>query len=194
MDKLWFYAVGGTDKQGPISESELRARLQNGSISASDLVWTDGMASWKSAGEVSELTTVESPSPFASPAPVFAPAATAQPTGSRAALPEGITGWMSFVAIVHIISGVIGSIGCISLVYTIFMILSGAGLYGARNALQNITTVDAALVPFFEKLRFSMKMLGISYIVIAVLVAISFALFGAAIIAAIASASGGLAQ
>lgn len=194
MDKLWFYAVGGTDKQGPIPESELRAKLQSGSISVLDLVWTDGMASWKSAGEVPELTTVASPAPIAAPEPASAPAATTQATGTRAALPEGITGWMSFVAIVHIISGVLGSLSCVGIFYSIFMILSGAGLYSARSMLQNVTTVDSTLVPFFEKLRFSMKMMGIGYIVIAVVFVIMFALFGAAIIAAIASAGSGFAQ
>ncbi len=50
----WYYSKNGT-QLGPVEESELRAKLGSGEISAADLVWRDGMSDWLAAARVAEL-------------------------------------------------------------------------------------------------------------------------------------------
>lgn len=42
----WFYAQGGQQK-GPVSDQELQALVQAGTITSATLVWREGMADWK---------------------------------------------------------------------------------------------------------------------------------------------------
>jgi hypothetical protein len=61
----WYYSKNGT-QLGPVEESELRAKLGSGEISAADLVWKDGMPDWLAASRVAELNVAVSP-PTAAP-------------------------------------------------------------------------------------------------------------------------------
>lgn len=47
----WFYSKNG-QQLGPITEQELAAKSKNGEVSATDLVWKEGMSDWKPLGEV----------------------------------------------------------------------------------------------------------------------------------------------
>ena len=38
MDNQWYYARNGADRQGPVTESELRSLLAQGRLLADDLV------------------------------------------------------------------------------------------------------------------------------------------------------------
>lgn len=60
--KYWYYAELGQQK-GPIAENEFKTLIESGVISATTLVWTDGMKEWQLAGTVENLVT-----------PTFAPA------------------------------------------------------------------------------------------------------------------------
>lgn len=62
----WYYSKGGT-QLGPVEESELRAKLGSGEVSAADLVWRDGMTDWLPAAKVAEFA-VQSPLPAATSA------------------------------------------------------------------------------------------------------------------------------
>jgi formylglycine-generating enzyme required for sulfatase activity len=89
MQVEWWYASGGTRK-GPISTDVLRQKLLNGSVTTSDLVWTEGMSEWTAVCNVPVLnkmiqalppelpkTAVSRPSePFVAtePSPLVAPA------------------------------------------------------------------------------------------------------------------------
>ncbi len=53
-DRVWYFAVGG-NRQGPISEDDLHARIASGEIKADTLVWNSGMADWARAGTVPGL-------------------------------------------------------------------------------------------------------------------------------------------
>jgi hypothetical protein len=53
-DRVWYFAVGG-NRQGPISEDELRAKIASGEIRADTLVWNSGMTDWTRAGAVPGL-------------------------------------------------------------------------------------------------------------------------------------------
>jgi len=72
----WYYSENGQQK-GPVSESDLRALVQRGTVRDSDLVWREGLGDWIPVSQATELA--ESPSPQgAVPAPATAggPAAT----------------------------------------------------------------------------------------------------------------------
>ena len=61
----WYYSKNGT-QLGPVEEGVLRAKLASGEVSATDLVWRDGMTDWLAAARVPELNVV-APSPVAPP-------------------------------------------------------------------------------------------------------------------------------
>ena len=50
----WYYSKSGT-QLGPIEEAELRTKLSSGEVSATDLVWRDGMPDWVPVAKVAEL-------------------------------------------------------------------------------------------------------------------------------------------
>lgn len=84
----WFYGIGG-QQYGPIDEVTLSARIATGEIGPQDLVWNEGMDTWKPLHEVRHLAptgndsqsqdshdqTPEPPQPsYAPPVEVKAPA------------------------------------------------------------------------------------------------------------------------
>ncbi|MFH0954337.1 MAG: DUF5362 family protein [Verrucomicrobiota bacterium] len=157
MDKLWFYAKGGsTDRKGPIPEYELRSLISAEQLSAADLVWTDGMGSWVPVSTLPQLLS-------AAPA-----AAAARPT-QGSPLPAGLLGWMTFVGVMNIVGGVFNCLGCVGIIVGVFMIISGAALLTAKGALERVGQVDPALDLFFLKLKTFMQMGGVATIIVIVL-------------------------
>lgn len=62
----WYYSKNAA-QLGPVSLDELRSKLASGEISGTDMVWREGLADWKPASEMAELSV--SPAAVA-PAPV----------------------------------------------------------------------------------------------------------------------------
>jgi hypothetical protein len=56
----WFYGKEG-QQYGPVDEVTLRARAATGEIGPGDLVWREGMDSWKPIAEVPELAGIGQP-------------------------------------------------------------------------------------------------------------------------------------
>jgi hypothetical protein len=54
MPHEWYYARGD-QKQGPITDQQLRALATSGELQHTDLVWTEGMAEWRKASSVKGL-------------------------------------------------------------------------------------------------------------------------------------------
>lgn len=62
MEPVWYYAVNGATT-GPITLADLRAALAAGKLSASDLVWKEGMGDWVPARTVPDLVPAAPPPP-----------------------------------------------------------------------------------------------------------------------------------
>lgn len=69
----WYFAKQGK-QEGPVDLATLQGKLQNGEIAPTDLVWKEGMAEWKPAGEVPELAP-----PAAASSPSITPSGGATP-------------------------------------------------------------------------------------------------------------------
>ncbi|HBA84446.1 MAG TPA: hypothetical protein DCZ95_10165 [Verrucomicrobia bacterium] len=179
MERLWHYArKGSEEKIGPVSAGEIRNLIQYGGVPPDELlVWAEGMEEWQPASSFPELCTPDIPVPVPAPA-------------SGVPLPDGLLGWMSFVGIMTVISGVISCLGCISVISGILMIIAGSALLSARSALEQISRVDESLRPFFDKIRTFMQMSGLVYIVTLLLALLMFFVFFSVIIGAMAAAMG----
>ena len=53
-NRSWFFASQGK-QQGPYPETQLRAFIANGTVTAETLVWSEGMAGWQRAGDIPGL-------------------------------------------------------------------------------------------------------------------------------------------
>jgi len=177
MEKLWFYTKSGsTEKQGPISEAELKQHIGSGEITIHDLVWSEGMSNWMSLAHIPELKS----------------ALPAQGTTAGVPVPEGLVGWTGFVGVMNIVGGIFSCISCFGIITGIFMIIGGAALMAAKNALAGVASVDASLGTFFQKLKTFMQMMGIMYIISLIGLVIIF-VFYFSMFAAVLAAAGGAA-
>ncbi|PPU38285.1 RDD family protein [Xanthomonas arboricola] len=64
----WYYADAQRERQGPVDTDTLRARLSDGLIDASSLVWREGLPQWVALGEVAAELGVDTAVPMP-PAP-----------------------------------------------------------------------------------------------------------------------------
>ena len=180
MDKLWYYTQGAAqEKKGPVPEAEIKALVAAGQIHAADLLWSEGMANWAHLRELPQLLSghVTLPSPAAASSQVFL---------QQSAVPEGLTGWMTFMGVMSIIAGVFQCLNCIGIIVGIPTIVAGTALLAAKNSIATVTNVDPSLNLFFNKLLTFMKLSGIVYIVGFIMVIVFFVLYFGVIAAAIA--------
>ena len=184
MDKLWYYTQGASqEKKGPISEAEIKSLAADGQIHATDLLWTDGMANWAPLSALPQLQS-------SSPSMAVASTATPEAMLNQTPIPEGLTGWMTFMAVITIIMGVFQCLNCIGIVIGIPTIIAGAALLAAKNAIANIHSVDSSLDVFFNKLKSFMQLSGIVYIVSFIAIIVIVVLYFGVIAAAIAGKVG----
>ena len=79
-------------------------------------------------------------------------------------VPQGLTSWMTFVAVMKMIHGVIMCLTCIGAIAGVPKIISSVNFLNAKNMLAAMPSVDPAMLPFLEKLRVGFKALGWSII------------------------------
>ena len=176
MEKNWYYSADGQAKIGPVPEHELKRLFTGNQIPASTLVWSEGMANWVTASNVAALRASAEPVGSA-PVAKFGVAPTSILPPAADELPAGLSGWMTFVAIMHIIGGAFACLSCIGLIYGIPMIMGGTALLGAKNLLVTMPSVDANALPFLEKLRSSFKLTGWSYILMMIFTVIMLVVY-----------------
>jgi hypothetical protein len=103
MEKNWHY-INGDKSFGPVSLPELKSVLSRMPQPKEVLVWREGFADWRFAGDVSELAWTVPP-PLLPPVKLPASSTVSQPMTSRDHLsqkrndPVGIGGWLLLVAI-----------------------------------------------------------------------------------------------
>lgn len=99
----WYYSKG-TTQLGPVSDPELRAKLASGEVSATDMVWREGMANWLPVSIVDELRVMRNTvgtSPYATP---MVPGAVPMPPAPTSGL-----------AIASLVCGIMGLVTCLFL-------------------------------------------------------------------------------
>ncbi len=171
MECPWYAAHKQTgEKAGPFSQEELKALLESGQFSPEDMAWHEGWTAWKPLREIAE---------FSAQPPSLPP--------ERMDLPPGLLGWMNFVGVMNILSGLVSCLGCVSAITGILMIISGAALLSAKSALESVQTVPSTLSPFFDKIRLFMIMSGVIYISLLAGLLIAALFFSSVILAALAS-------
>jgi hypothetical protein len=181
MERQWYYVIGGKEKAGPISETELRQRIQTGQVQPADLVWSEGMGNWEAASQVPSLMGgggAPSPAPAAAYSPVQAPYGAAAAGGYGGdAIPEGLLGWTKFVGVMNIIAGVLTCLTCIGIPIGIMLIVAGNALLGSKNVLETSGATAAALPSYLQNIKKFMLMQGIMYILYIVLFALQIAFY-----------------
>ena len=159
MDKLWYYTQGATqEKRGPVPESEINLLVAGGQIRPTDLLWTEGMETWAPLSSLPQLQSGTSPLSTATDA-------LPQTALPQAPLPEGLTGWMTFMGVMTIIGGVFQCLNCIGIVMGVPMIIAGTALLAAKSSIADRVQVDSSLSLFFNKLYTFVKLSGIVYII-----------------------------
>ncbi|MCC5073796.1 RDD family protein [Xanthomonas campestris] len=81
----WYYADAQRQRQGPVDTDTLRARLEQGVIDRSSLVWREGLAQWVTLAEVAAELGLETPAATRETASALTPApVTADPSPGAA--------------------------------------------------------------------------------------------------------------
>ena len=176
----WYYSKNGT-QLGPVAEGELLAKLASGEVTATDMVWKDGMKDWLAASKVPELasfsalgsaTTPLQPtqgsvlkSPYAPPsAPTYTPMVTGSTSKATASMVLGIVG---------IVFGLCGCYGVIiSLPCSILAIVFGGQM---KQAIASDPSLAGMLGT--AKAGVIMGWIGIGITVLFTLVLVAFGVF-----------------
>ncbi|MEN8693626.1 MAG: DUF4190 domain-containing protein [Akkermansiaceae bacterium] len=106
----WYYGKDG-QQYGPVDEATIKARAATGEISATDLVWKEGMEKWLPFAELAEFSdgAAAAPAPGTASSPYASPQTnpgTVSPAGMPAAPPT------SGLAIASLVCGILSLIFC----------------------------------------------------------------------------------
>jgi len=107
----WYYAADG-QRIGPVSETEIRALIDSGKITAETLVWKAPMENWVEARHVPQLWTAQGPvgSPLAMPPTGAPPAGPADQQLSGFAIASFVLGLMPCTCIPSVLAIIFGHI------------------------------------------------------------------------------------
>ena len=150
MDAQWYYARNGTDRLGPVSESEIHALVAQGQIRPDDLLWREGMPAWAALKTLSVFQ-----------APVVPDASVV----AKVAIPGGLGGWMAFTGVINILVGLLSVFTCFALPTGILQIIGGAALLSGSSILARMPGIDPEWLPFFQKTKTFFLMTGIGTLV-----------------------------
>lgn len=113
----WYYSKNGT-QLGPVPQGELISKLASGEVSASDLVWKEGMGDWVPASQVGELAVVATgPAPTSQTFPTGA--SSPSPAAPHAPMIPPSSGKATASMVLGIVSVVFGLCGCYGFVIAI---------------------------------------------------------------------------
>jgi len=187
MSNEWFYRRTSDERQGPVTVEKIRSLIAAGELQPDHEVWCPGMTHWSRIADVAELRMPAVPAPVGTPVPALPGVAAVAPTGTVSGLPEGLMGWMTFVAVMTLISGALSIMSCFGAPTGILMVIAGVSLLGAKSALEPLASIDPAMLPFLNKLKTFMVMHAIVYILGLLIMAVLFTIYFGVIMAALAS-------
>lgn len=162
MEVQWYYARNGSDRVGPVAESEIRTLIAHGQIKPDDLLWREGMSAW---------TTLKTLSDFQ---PRMAPEA---PAAAQVPIPGGLGGWMAFTGVITILMGLVSVVTCFALPTGILQIIGGAALLSGSSMLARLPGIDPEWLPFLQKMKTFFLMTGVGTLV-GVVLTLLFLVFG----------------
>ncbi len=110
------------------------------------------------------------------------------PAAEKAAVPAGLLGWTTFVAIMTLIGGGLSILSCIGIPQGVLMVIGGIALLGGKSALEGVGAVDVAVLPYLQKMRLFMQMQGWIYILGILLGGLILILYFGVILAALSQA------
>lgn len=196
MEKMWHYVKDGTEKFGPISESELRALAAGGGVLPTDLVWTEGMTDWVPYASAPGLSGGGVHAAAASPT-----ATAAHPLGGHGmrggmqhSVPPGLGGWLQFVGVMTLIGAVLTFLGGIATILTSFagpmpvvtvliglfyfvigavMWMAGKACTRGRNDLFAMNTVDEPTASFLGNMKRFFTIVGVYYLISLIMVVLA---------------------
>ncbi len=103
-ERSWYIASDGK-QEGPFPETDIRAFIAAGRVTAETLVWSEGMTAWQRAGDFPDLFTAATPPPMTSP-PAPLPGSTqwvaANPSGTSFTADFSVFGLFGRVLLVAI--------------------------------------------------------------------------------------------
>jgi uncharacterized membrane protein len=100
MNTEWYYSKAGT-QHGPVSETELKQLIANGTVQGADIAWQEGMEDWTAVSEIPALSqpiaaaplTPSAAQPTAQAATPYQTPASQQPQAASANIPTYL--WQS---------------------------------------------------------------------------------------------------
>ena len=150
----WYYVDPKTsERRGPFDERRIRQGYIDGSLSASSLVWREGLANWIPLRQALDPAGAPFPAPGQHP------------------IPYGLRGWMLFDGICTIL---VSLPLLLLLPWNIPLLVAGIALLCARATLGRTPYVPEEMIPFLQRLRTVFCAFGWVYVVILLLAIVLF--------------------
>ncbi len=139
----WYYAHNGS-QQGPVSEQELSRLMMSGTISASTLVWSEGLADWQALSVALPSAVVSVDAPQIGGVAVSAANKDLYVQQMREGVVPTIGGTMNFAGFwIRVVAKIIDAL--VAMVVMILVIGTAAGILYALGV--NITPPEANAAP-----------------------------------------------
>ena len=158
---LWYYVQPkSSEKCGPLADDAIRDLFFSGALPSNALVWREGFADWIPASDAFLVAGASSAAP-------------------SAPLPEGLCGWMRFLALVLLVFAVLF---CWCL-WPIALFPAAAALFRAASAFDALPAVPPSLLPALRHLAAALAATGWAVILFLVILCIFFLAAAAAALA-----------
>ena len=157
---LWYYVQPkSSEKCGPLADDAIRDLFFSGAIPSKTLVWREGFADWIPASDAFLVAGASSDVP-------------------SAPVPEGLCGWLRFLATGLLVFAVLF---CWCL-WPIALFPAAAALYRAASAFDALPAVPSSVLPALRHLAAALAAAGWALILLLVLLCVFFLLLAAGVL------------
>ncbi len=149
---LWYYVQPKTtEKRGPLADDAIRDLFFSGTLPSDALVWREGLADWVRASDAFLVAGASADVP-------------------SAPVPEGLCGWMRFLATSLLVFAVLF---CWCL-WPIALFPAAAALYRAASAFAALPAVPSSVLPALRHLASAFAAAGWAVVLLLVILCILF--------------------